>query len=91
MRRCARPTSPSDNLKHVEDTVYRSAFGYYSVFSYAASVHGRLTDIGYDVQDSSASQNRRLHNERKAQNPEKQPRDFDKAFMILFSELKPAR
>ncbi|MGY2492354.1 DUF6035 family protein [Cupriavidus sp. CP313] len=83
--------SRSINLKHVEDTVFRSAFGYYSVFRYAARIYGRQTEIGYDIADSIASQNFRLHLSHKAEDPDVVTRDFDKAFMILFPEFKPAR
>jgi len=83
--------SRSINLKQVEDTVFRSAFGYYSVFRYAARIYGRLSEIGYDHPDSIAANNLRLHAARKAENPDVMTRDFDDAFMILFPELKPAR
>ncbi len=61
--------SRSINLKHVEDTVFRSAFGYYSVFRYAARIYGRQTEIGYHIADSIASHNFRLHLSHKAEDP----------------------
>jgi len=79
------------NLKQVEDIIFRSAFGYYSVFRYAARIYGRQSDIGDDIPHSIASQNLRYYLTRKAENPDVANRDFDSAFMILFPELKPAR
>ncbi len=79
------------NLKHLEDTVFRSAFGYYSVFRYAAGVYGRFAEIGYDVGDSIASQNFNAYKQRKDANPDLRTADFDRAFMILFPKLKQAR
>ncbi len=79
------------NLKQVEDVVFRHALGYYSVFRYAARIYGRQSDIGYDVPDSIASQNLRNYLTRKAESTDVMTRDFDKAFMILFPELKPPR
>ncbi|CAG2154726.1 DUF6035 family protein [Cupriavidus numazuensis] len=83
--------SRSINLKHVEDSVFHSAFGYYGVFRYAAGVYGRQRDIGYDIPNSIATENARIHVARKAENHDVVTRDFDRAFMILFPELKPAR
>lgn len=79
------------NLKHLEDMIFGGAFGYYSVFRYAAGIHGRLSDIGYDEPDSIASRNYRIYHQRKNANPEVRTADFDRAFYILFPELKPAR
>lgn len=81
----------SMNWKQLEDTVYRSAFGYYGVFRYAARIYGRLSDIGYDRQESIASTNYREFSERKKNNPVVVTKDFDRAFMLLFPELNPGK
>jgi len=54
-------------------------------------IYGRQTEIGYDIADSIASQNLRIHLERKAKNPAVMNHDFNDAFTILFPELKRAR
>lgn len=81
----------SMNWKQLEDTVFRSAFGYYGVFRYAARIYGRLSDIGYDRQESIASANYREFSERKKNNPMAVTKDFDRAFMLLFPELNPGK
>lgn len=83
--------SRSVNLKHLEDMVFGAAFGYYDVFRYAAGIHGRLSDIGYDVPESIASRNHRIYCQKKSANNEVRAADFDRAFYILFPELQPAR
>jgi len=79
----------SMNWKQLEDTVFRAAFGYYGVFRYAARIYDRLSDIGYDRQESIASTNYREFSERKKSTPMVVKKDFDQAFKLLFPELNP--
>ena len=84
-----RPTGlQAENLRQVEDLIFRRAESYYHVFRHAAYVYHRHSELGYGQEGTIANANSLMFESRRRSRLLALKRDFNEAFPLLFPELR---